>query len=148
MSTPGLQKCACLGRDPTAASPIKKKIVCSRRARSLNFHRLYPGGEAIYTPKSVPHRSWERFTGIDPACEGGAWSSSVKHLGHQELEWCTQSTFVTRTEEGKCVGTVVRERRVRKEASQPENKLARKRKEVGRQIAPCWQRSWEPPSFM
>ena len=66
--------------------------------------------------------------------------------------WDTQSwndahTFVTRTEEGKCLGTVVRETRVRKEDGQRESELARKRKEVGRQIAPCWQRSWEPPSF-
>lgn len=58
------------------------------------------------------------------------------------------STFITRTEEGKCFGTAVRERRVRKEDSQPESKLARKRKEAGRQSAPCWQRSWEPPTFM
>lgn len=58
------------------------------------------------------------------------------------------STFVTRTEEGNCFGTAATERRLSKEAREPESKLDGKRKGVGRQVAPCWQRSWEPPSFM
>ena len=53
------------------------------------------------------------------------------------------SIYLTRNEEGKHFGTAVRERRLRKEDRRPESKLAGKRKEVGRQVSPCWQRSWD-----